>query len=176
MGSTVSISNEVLDGLLGELRLPLLVVNEASIVVWMNPAADLFTGSKPGDGVGRPLVDVVGIAPEDRDRMAADRRAALEWRTFQAPSADAEGRILTVQRKQIPMPGEEPLYALILEGAGWWEEPDLRRLSGSRILYFETDADGVLLRGVESFTETLGRPAGSAAILIMAYLGQLQRE
>ena len=163
MGSTVSLSNEAMNGLLGELRLPLLVVDQSSLVVWMNPAAELFAGLRSGDGVGRALSDVLGIAPEDGERIVAGRGSAGEWQTFQVSSAREEGRILAVQRKPIPIRDGEPLYAMVLEGAAWWDVPDLRRLSGSRFLYFETDASGVLRRGVESFSETLRRPSDTQA-------------
>ncbi len=122
--------------LLESLHLPVFVVESNHCVRWLNEAAWTFIGKGVELAVGQPFGAVLGVDQATANRVLppAGESYNADWVEFMAKRAGSTGRTFKIRRIMVPDSDTGVLALLTVEGAAWWEDPDMGLLTGSRFL------------------------------------------
>jgi PAS domain S-box-containing protein len=151
-------STSFADAVLDMVHLPVLLVDAQRQVRWMNEAARSVASWDGGGPEGHFFGRVLGLDRENSDRVLPNDALSseTEWCDVTVPVQLGAARALRVRRKTYRERSGECCALLTVEGAAWWEEPEVDWLTGPRFLMFEADTEGRLVRGAASLGRLLG--------------------
>ncbi len=145
--------------LLSAVDFPVVLVSDVGRVIFSNAAAGRILAPGKGIEVGAAAEKVLGIEPGALERLAERAGRTDEWLAVPVRKAGLSERF-RVRARRVNWEGRRALV-VVLDRVDRWHQHCTDALAGLPVMFFETDAEGRLVDGLQQVGAALGMDAAA---------------
>jgi PAS domain S-box-containing protein len=155
------ISADFFEDLVRHLDAPVLIVDRDHKVVFLNDAACTLTGREVKEGTGQPVDAVLGLDSAASERLwltfpVEESAEKNTWQEAICVLGRPSNKLVRILRRLWVGADGDPMAVFVLYELLGWEERYEEILTGSPLLFFETDPGGELIHGNRQMAGALG--------------------